>query len=356
MKFTKENTLELKGIMVLLLVFHHCFYGISTLGPTIEIGNIEYNLIQSMAMAARICVMAFIVVSGYGLYKTVGTDKCKLYTKSFVKLYLNYFFVVVLTLLITLFFRSDFPEIYCEDSIFKILYRITTSLTGVQYLFASGGINMTWWFASFLIICYCLYPFLLKGVDKYPLQLLFISLLFVPFRDVTVFHIGVFGILSYISSFILGMVLARYEILEKICYSSKRIGNYILVILCIIAKLLLYRIEVVTYYIDLLLIVLIMIILMKKKIKLRICQWFGKISMDIYYFHYLFIFYIALFSNFIYSKQNFIIIYLKAMAISIMMHYIVVFIRKILRIDVLIEKIENCIERKYKEIRRNETV
>ena len=44
------------------------------------------------------------------------------------------------------------------------------------------------------------------------------------------------------------------------------------------------------------------------------------------------------------------------MAISIMMHYIVVFIRKILRIDVLIGKIENCIERKYKEIRRNETV
>lgn len=326
MTFTKDDTCEMKGLMILLLVFHHCFYAVSSLGITIHVMEMRYNCIQVIAVACRMCVMAFLIMSGYGIYKSVGENTAKIYKKFLPKLYLNYLFIVVVTLIITLFFQKDFPELY-DDSLVKVGYRLVTSITGTQYWFASGGINMTWWFVSFLLVCYCAYPLITKGGKCF----FFITLLFVPLRNVDMYHIGIFGIMSYLSAFSLGIVLAKYEILEN--WKWKKVWGGMGIGICLLMKFIFYKEEVFTYYIDLLLIVLLMRLFMEKKKTSRILKYFGKISMDIYYMHYLFIFYISITNNFIYQKDNFIIIYLKALAISIVVHYVLVAIRKVFQVD-----------------------
>lgn len=327
--FTKEKTIVLKGVMVLLLLFHHLFYATDNYGPTIVIWGTEYNIVRGFAMSSRICVVAFLVLSGYGIYKTVGENVKKLFCERVVGLYLSYLFVVVTTLLITVFFRENFTEIYAEPSKIKVLYRITTSLLGVQYLFGSYGIVMAWWFASFLIICYLLYPLLLKLIKKNSWVVLCVTLLFIPLRSIEIPHIGIFGILSNLPPFVLGIVLAKNDILEKLSgvTTNKKWVNYVLVVVLIGLKFVFYRNEVVTNYFDLCLTVLLMVLLTGNSHKWSFLRWLGRLSEDIYYYHYVWVFYVA--KSLIYKTQYVSVAFLTLFFLSIATHYVAELIRKV---------------------------
>ena len=67
-KFNKQDTNFLKGIAIILLLFHHLFY------EHPEIGSIKYrglSLVFISALAAKVCVSIFLILSGYGLNETV---------------------------------------------------------------------------------------------------------------------------------------------------------------------------------------------------------------------------------------------------------------------------------------------
>lgn len=330
-RFTKEKTLVLKGIMILLLLFHHLFYGTDQYGPTVVLFGTGYNIIQAFSMGARVCVVAFLVLSGYGLYKSVGENIKKLFCEKLVALYFSYLFVVVTTLLMTVFFQKSFYEIYNEPSKIKVIFRIGTNLLGVQYLFGSNGINMSWWFGSFLIICYLLYPLLLKLTKKFSWGVFGITLLFIPLRLIVIPHVGIFGILSNISPFVLGIMLAKENVLERLnVVLSRKWVNYLLVISLVGLKFVFYRNEVLTSYFDICLTVLLMVILNEDGHEWGFFYWMGQLSEDIYYYHYLWVFYIGRIQWFIYYRTPYAsVAFLSLLLISIATHYVAELIRKV---------------------------
>lgn len=77
MKFTKANSVEMYGIAILLMVFHHLFK--SYIGP---------SAIQTIAYFGKICVAIFAFISGYAL--------------SVLTPIIQYFYVLLISLVIAI--------------------------------------------------------------------------------------------------------------------------------------------------------------------------------------------------------------------------------------------------------------
>ena len=68
MSFTKEDTARAKGVGILLLMFHHLFYNPNFIeNHGMEFWLIPKNVIQPIAVVARVCVWIFVFLSVYGL-------------------------------------------------------------------------------------------------------------------------------------------------------------------------------------------------------------------------------------------------------------------------------------------------
>ena len=58
----------MKGVAILLLLFHHLFYNQEkSIARGMEFSMIPYRYIQIAAVSARICVWMFVFLSAYGL-------------------------------------------------------------------------------------------------------------------------------------------------------------------------------------------------------------------------------------------------------------------------------------------------
>ena len=66
--FTKAETARVKGIGILLLLFHHLFYNVDFVEKTkMEFLFLSEDRIQPVAVMARVCVWLFVFLSAYGL-------------------------------------------------------------------------------------------------------------------------------------------------------------------------------------------------------------------------------------------------------------------------------------------------
>ena len=66
--FSKDETVKVKGIAILLLMFHHLFYNADRVAQSgMRFLWFSEEQIQPIAIAARICVWIFVFLSAYGL-------------------------------------------------------------------------------------------------------------------------------------------------------------------------------------------------------------------------------------------------------------------------------------------------
>lgn len=66
---TKQDSAALKGIAILLMIFHHCFLDPSRFaGHIVSFAPFSQSAIVSLSYFSKICVGIFAFISGYGLY------------------------------------------------------------------------------------------------------------------------------------------------------------------------------------------------------------------------------------------------------------------------------------------------
>lgn len=90
MVLTKNDTLVLKGVAILLLLWHHMFFvSKDLLFDWHDIG------IKS-AILSRVCVAIFVFLSGYGLMVSskINESLIAFYRKRLFKLLLNYWYIL----------------------------------------------------------------------------------------------------------------------------------------------------------------------------------------------------------------------------------------------------------------------
>lgn len=150
-QFDINATNVAKGIATLLLLLHHLFHT-----------HPEYGLcLQSVASEAKVCVSLFVLLSGYGLTASYRNQAWgQWYWKRFVKLYMNYWFIMLVFIPISWFvFGNSVYKVFPGDADVAWL-KFFSQIVGTHMYFGGYGFNPTWWFISAIIVLYLLFPLL----------------------------------------------------------------------------------------------------------------------------------------------------------------------------------------------------
>ncbi len=223
-KFTKEDTNILKGIAILMMLFHHLFGFPDRVAQymTVETGS----LIQLLGRFGRLCVPIFVFISGYGMYVSYAKDRDALHKipGRLWNLYKMLWRVMVVFVTLGLILG-------CFSVTKDTLITIVQSAVG--YISADSVINGEWWFFSLYVMLILLSPLTLKfihtrgwlwslivifSMDKFLNNCLPVLYNYNVFQNILSF-----GLLNwfytcliwYLTPFLFGAYIAKYQVIEK---------------------------------------------------------------------------------------------------------------------------------------------
>lgn len=308
--FEKEDTLVVKGLAILLLLFYHLFEDAAVLEQfQVVYDPIPHNIFLMLSGYGNICVAMFVFLTAYGITKgcmaagenTALVNRMQQAFWRFTKLVGNF---VLMYLSVNLVWHSyfDYVKLYGNGMQGGILALI--DMLGFAQFFGTPTLNMTWWYMKLAIVFIFLVPLLYPAVRKLGVYSLMAGFL-LP-MTVTMDS----DVQRYFLVALLGVVAAQKHWLEKL-FSLKLaipVKAFVGVLLIVGSVLLRQNYMVHTYFLWIL----------DGPIALLLCwfggeilsripglshwlRFFGSYSMNIFFVHTFF--YLAIHRNWFYSFQ-----------------------------------------------------
>lgn len=338
-EFTVNDTNFSKGVAMCLMILHHLFWNVSDMGVDIY----GMALAQKIGILSKVCVAIFLLLSGYGLSKSVKNDYkiMEFYKKHLSKIYINYWFVVIISFIVGAIFFSDKTKALIGEN---ALYKIGLNFTGLHYLTGYMGFNSSWWFITTIIVLYLLFPLIRVLIKKYKYYFLIATLILLVPEKIPFDVLNIKYVAFNFFPFILGAYIAEYKIFEKIHLAEEKqylkYGIFMLVISClffIIPIRLKLGMSYEGYRIDtlfgLLIIIFNFLYLSKITILSSFLVYVGKYSMDMFLIHgFITTLYTA---EFIYGLKNPITMFLVSLLISLLISVLFSKTKKALKIDLI---------------------
>ena len=229
MKFTKEHTMQMKGIAIIILLFHHCFLNAQRwatvpyekLATTkgwgyypISFAPFCSHTIQYLASFSKICVAMFVFMTGYGMWVSYESQKKKTTMSNYIKkrmvtLMTGFLIIFVVTEILAIP-TGRFIEVYGHD-FRSVVYMIIDAL-GLAKLLGTPLFCLTWWYMSLAIVLIMIFPFVHSIMEKYQWVVVVASII-VPracgFGQST-------DLFRYLLAYTLGMYFAQHDLLARI--------------------------------------------------------------------------------------------------------------------------------------------
>ena len=229
MKFTKEHTMQMKGIAIIILLFHHCFLNAQRwatvpyekLATTkgwgyypISFAPFSSHTIQYLASFSKICVAMFVFMTGYGMWVSYESQKKKTTMSNYIKkrmvtLMTGFLIIFVVTEILAIP-TGRFIEVYGHD-FRSVVYMIIDAL-GLAKLLGTPLFCLTWWYVSLAIVLIMIFPFVHSIMEKYQWVVVVASII-VPracgFGQST-------DLFRYLLAYTLGMYFAQHDLLARI--------------------------------------------------------------------------------------------------------------------------------------------
>lgn len=364
--FTSKDSLALKGIAILMLMFHHCFMDAARLeGYEISFFPFTQELVIDVSYMFKICVSFFAFISGYGLYLS-AKSKCtdvksteKWIVSRIFKTLGGFWFVYVLVFISTQLYNGYPGKIYMGDGLLRAVAYSITDFFGIANLMGTPSLILTWWYIGAAVIYVVVVPFIKSGMDKFGTVAMGILIFIIP-RTIGNGFTGGTKPYAFLFTVFLGMVFARHDLFQKVddimLGKSKRVSEVLKFV--VLALLLVIGFH---WYVGLPMskfweyqygLYAVLAIIFAKKYIARIpglrdaLIYFGKHSMNVFLIHS-FIRYVFL-KDFIYSQGHFVVIALVLYFISLAISVLIIEpLKNLLRydkgIECLIEKINNKI-------------
>ena len=187
--FSKKDTLTVKGIAIILMLFYHLFES----DDLITSMNVNYtpfskDVFLTLSGYSNICVAIFVFLSSYGITKSLmecpsvsPISSIKQAYKRALKLVMN-FLAMYISVNLLWFKYFDYTKLYGEAPQ-GLIYAILDAL-GFSELLNTPTLNMTWWYMKLALIIIFLVPFLfplLQKLGKYTLMPAFLLPFIVTF-------------------------------------------------------------------------------------------------------------------------------------------------------------------------------
>ena len=358
---SKTDSLCLKGIAIIILIFNHSFR--ASLGSMLEKYDIIYspfseNFITNICEYFKICVPIFAFITGYGLYLS-AKDKCKdlkscekWVTSRYIKTFSGFWFIYILSFVITQIYDKYPQSIYCKDGMIRGFAYAVIDFLGLASLLTTPTMLGTWWYMSAALVFIILIPIALKWSEKLGYITLIVSLIALP-RLLDTGYPGGMTAYPFILAVIMGMIFAQYDLFAKInsikITKNKVVSELIqfaiyivLIISSIYVWLRLPREKAWEYHYafsPLIIICFCRKYITRIPVIKDILSFLGKHSMNIFLIH-TFLRY-TFFDEFIYSFKHFWLIALVLLAVSLAVSIVIEFIKKLIKFDKFILFISN---------------
>lgn len=337
-----NDTSLIKGIAICFMLWHHLFYEHPEYG----------NLVYISSQIGKICVSLFLFLSAYGLtvqynklIEKTPLNSLKFQAHRFIKFYANYWIVFIFAVPIGVYiFGRSLEEAYSTNNVLMPFFR---DVLGINYL---KSYNTTWWFNTLIICCYAIFPILYIVVKKNSLIIFILVLIFhlIPvYLEFPIIEL----MKTYLLIFLLGII---YAVINKdISKLLNKVNPYILIFLLTLSFILLSILRQkniipgfggmkVDPFLTLIIVLISMIVLRGIPFFYVSMQYLGKHSMNIYMIH-TFIYY-YFFSEFIYSFEYPILIFIVLLALSLGISVIIEFLKKIMHFTTFVKNISNLIK------------
>lgn len=199
---TKNDTLAIKGIAILMMLFLHLFY------------DSDIYLLRKFSKFTNICVPIYVFLSGYGIAKSKNKS-----IKSSINRIFNFY-----KLYLSIFIISVFLLYYFTNQLFSADEFI------LNLLCISYSYNHIWWYIPMYFIFLCLFPLLYKSISNNCILLTLTILLLFKFiakiffggytdLSPTTYPEMIFAILNsvsiYLIVFYVGLICATTSIKSK---------------------------------------------------------------------------------------------------------------------------------------------
>ena len=238
--YSRDDTLALKGIALLMMVWHHLFtmteYIYEPWQPVYFVSLMDsfgcQGILQLISYCGKICVPMFFFLAGFGQYRGMEERGTGFDTLGRLKrFYLSYWKIFLLFIPAAfLFFANQNPfsaayPVYANYNSFQ-LFPFVRSFLGIEAVY-----NTEWWFILPYVICTCLLPLwamLIKDRSLTTGLMLMIVLAVVynlgePFANSSIWNM-IFGQSKYCLSFVMGALMAKDHALEGLTRRWQRSG------------------------------------------------------------------------------------------------------------------------------------
>lgn len=174
--FTKTDTLLLKGVAIIMMMYHHCFLNKARFeGHEINPTPFTMEMLIQTSNFCKLCVAIFVFLSAYGMtisLKKINTNmdlsanEFTLYTKKrFFNLMQGWLFVFIFCQIFSFLINKYQIERYGSDVAKAIIYFLLDGL-GIADLFETPMLTDTWWYMSYAIVIIIVFPLLILLYKK----------------------------------------------------------------------------------------------------------------------------------------------------------------------------------------------
>ena len=364
--FTKENSAALKGIAILMMVFHHCFADPSRYEAfSTNFAPFGEHWVCLVSYTFKMCVSLFAFVTGFGLYLSLkGLNKennwsrreiVKWTTTRYIKTMSGFWFIAVIAYIVCQLINGyTYDSFFTGDSVSDMvlgLFRMGLNFFGIEQLFYGNEFCPTWWYMTIAVLFIVAAPIFVKLFDKFSV----IPVLAVAFFLPRVLQIP-YDSSTYIAfqfPFLFGMIAAKYNILPRVAnykwirgklgVLNKPVKFIVMFVLCFVC-IYIYKVLPAKYYYELRFSVFPMVLiffayefLLDLVVLRKVLEFLGKHSMNIFLTH-TFIRYNYC-NEFIYSFKYWWLIPLVLICVSLALSIVIELVKKLIRYDLFTKQL-----------------
>lgn len=327
--FSKDVTFILKGVGIILMLFHHLFSCSADFVEKYQVSSrlIPMDKIMTLSTLSKICVAIFVFLSACGITISLSQKPQNKQTGYIWKRYQKLasgFLIIYLISILTFFLRTDHLGIYFKEGHLKGIFYMLIDASGLASFFGTPSYNETWWYMSVAILMVFAMPLLISLYDRFGISALVVTAM------LTYLGIPLTAFTTYLFTMLLGIMAVKEGIYGKLIslkFKIKSIKSDNIFHILLIAFFTFTFLIILTFrfkcgheeltdgFLALILSGIFFILTDLKGLRFPFLSLLGKHSMNMFLIHTLIFEYY--FTDFIYSFQNWLLVTLILLILSL---------------------------------------
>lgn len=216
--FTKRDSNIVKGIAIILMIFHHLFrLKDFSDGYAVSFFPFSVGRIAQICTFFKICVPLFVFVSGYGLLKAYKNTKNKktFFFQRYIKLMPTFWIVIIISFIYGQITSNMVTNTFFQKDFYQGIANIFFNFAGLSGLLRTVNFNENWWYIGASLVFIFLVPVIYNLAKKYGWLNIGLGIIIIP-RVIGISNFSTVSALPYVFILYLGMFCEEKEIIKKI--------------------------------------------------------------------------------------------------------------------------------------------